>query len=160
MPGLASTSVMHGNVGASTLHMNSTDNVVLGTSSDNKRAVPVVTLEDLLWRMPLDQRPKIRVGVVDPTTGAMTYTLVPLQPEHVYLVKCDVEGFDVNVMHRLGGCGIPRPPSPFPPISLPSSAPLLCVSIKQSTNVDFVSAVPSPLPSFFTHIGVEASAAY
>jgi hypothetical protein len=32
----------------------------------------------------------------------MAYTLVPLQPEHVYLVKCDVEGFDTNVMHRFG----------------------------------------------------------
>jgi hypothetical protein len=72
-------------------------------SGASKRVVSVVTLEDLLWRMPLDQRPKIRVGAVDPVTGAMTYTLVPLQPEHVYLVKCDVEGFDTNVMHRSGG---------------------------------------------------------
>ena len=94
-------SVVKDNVGGSVLRTEVDDGSVPGSLS-RKRVVSVVTLEDLLWRMPLDQRPKIRVGAVDAVTGALAYTLVPLQPEHVYLVKCDVEGFDTNVMHRFG----------------------------------------------------------
>jgi hypothetical protein len=102
-PGEATAIARDDNVGASKLRMGVDGVQDSLPSGASKRVVSVVTLEDLLWRMPLDQRPKIRVGAVDPVTGAMTYTLVPLQSEHVYLVKCDVEGFDTNVMHRSGG---------------------------------------------------------
>jgi hypothetical protein len=66
--------------------------------------VDVVTLEDLLYHLPEAQRPKIRVTRANPVSGVKETVWVPLQPEHVYLVKCDVQGFDGPVAYRFVVC--------------------------------------------------------
>jgi hypothetical protein len=48
-------------------------------------------MEDLLYQ-PLQQRPRVRLG-----DGSE----VPLEPRHVYMLKVDVEGFDITAMHGL-----------------------------------------------------------
>jgi hypothetical protein len=49
-------------------------------------------MEDLLYHTPPAQRPHITLG---------DGSVVPLQPRHVYMVKVDVEGFDVAALHGL-----------------------------------------------------------
>jgi hypothetical protein len=64
------------------------------------QVVHVVTLEDLFFNIPEDQRPLITVSRTHPDTGAVTTVQERLKPEHVYLVKVDVEGFDGPVAYR------------------------------------------------------------
>jgi hypothetical protein len=54
--------------------------------------VSSVVMEDLLYDTPPAQRPQITLG---------DGSVVPLQPRHVYMVKVDVEGFDVAALHGL-----------------------------------------------------------
>lgn len=64
-------------------------------------SIDVVTLEDLLYNMPGEERPQVSVSVFDAATGKSEMRLVPLRAEHIYVVKCDVEGFDVPVLYGL-----------------------------------------------------------
>ncbi len=66
----------------------------------------VVSLEDLLYNVPEDQRPKVRLTRPSPATGLLETVLEPLRPEHVYIVKSDVEGVDGLVVHRQVASGL------------------------------------------------------
>jgi hypothetical protein len=72
-----------------------------GTAGSETVSVDVVTLEDLLYNLPDAERPRVSVRTLDAVTGQHVTKLVPLRPEHIYVVKCDVEGFDVPVLHSL-----------------------------------------------------------
>jgi hypothetical protein len=86
--------VNFGNVGASV--------VKAGLPLDNNYThfVQTVHLEDLLYNMPEDERPQIRVGHKDANDN-WVYAMEPLQPKHIYIMKVDVEGFDVPALHSL-----------------------------------------------------------
>jgi hypothetical protein len=54
--------------------------------------VSSVVMEDLLYHTPPAQRPHITLG---------DGSVVPLQPRHVYMVKVELEGYDVAALHGL-----------------------------------------------------------
>ena len=65
------------------------------------QVVNIVTLDDLLFSLPEAQRPNIKVRRVNPTSGLQETVWERLRPEHVFVVKVDVEGFDGLALH---GC--------------------------------------------------------
>jgi hypothetical protein len=85
-----------GNVGATMMHPGRRQLEASGEVS-----IDIVTLEDLLYNLPDAERPRVSVRTLDSATGQHVTKLVPLRPEHIYVVKCDVEGFDVPVLHSL-----------------------------------------------------------
>jgi hypothetical protein len=84
------------NVGASTLQVGAAQGERAGVGN----VVNVVSLEDLLYNAPEHLRPKVTVTRKDPGTGLPVTTVEPLRPELIYMVKCDVEGFDGPVTYR------------------------------------------------------------
>jgi hypothetical protein len=75
---------------------NTRGNVTVSTgvdaAGDGSATVSSVVMEDLLYDTPVARRPRIVLG---------DGSVVPLQPRHVYMVKVDVEGFDVAALHGL-----------------------------------------------------------
>jgi hypothetical protein len=88
------------NVGASRLGGALEDDDAQVRADNVTEIVDTVHLEDLLYNMPEDERPQIRVGHKD-SNGNWVYAMEPLQPKHIYIVKVDVEGYDVAVLHSL-----------------------------------------------------------
>lgn len=64
-------------------------------------SVDAVVLEDLLFHMEESARPQVRVGTRDNATGEWVYAMTPLRPEHIVVVKVDVEGWELPAMYGL-----------------------------------------------------------
>jgi hypothetical protein len=75
----------------------------------------VAIVEDLLYNMPEDERPQIRVGQWDEGSKSWRYAMEPLQPKHIYIMKVDVEGYDVAALN-----GLKRLLTESPPVALVS----------------------------------------
>lgn len=97
VPGAAASFKHHSNIGTSAM-MPLESARRLG--KDISSVVNIVTPDDL-FSLPEAQRPNIRVRRVNPATGALEAVWERLRPEHVFVVKVDVEGFDGPALHGM-----------------------------------------------------------